>query len=131
MKEFISPPRLLTETFKVAHTSPYGRFRVGSIIAQRKNILSYGVNQKKTHPIQAKFSCRKHVAAWLHAETHAISNAKAGDLIGSDCYVARVLMDGSWGNSRPCNGCMDALKYYGVRRTIYYCDGSFIRETIQ
>lgn len=130
MRELVSPPSLLIETFKLAHTSPYGRFRVGSILAQRKNILSYGVNSKKSHPLQAKFSSRPHLQCWLHAEIHAITQAKAGDIVGSDCYVARVLMNGSWGTSKPCEGCRKALVHYGVRRAIYYEDGGFYREEL-
>lgn len=130
MRELLSTPLLLNEAFKLAHTSPYGRFRLGAIIAQRKSIVSYGVNQKKSHPLQAKYANRPHLQCWLHAEVHAISNAKAGDIINSDCYVARVLMDGSWGNSRPCEGCERALKDYGVKRVIYFCDGGFYREEL-
>lgn len=130
MKELLSTPLLLNEAYKLAHTSPYGRFRLGAILAQRKSIISYGVNQKKSHPLQHKYTIRPHLQCWLHAEIHAISNAKAGDIINSDCYVARVLMDGTWGNSRPCAGCERALKDYGVKRVIYYQDGGFYRETL-
>lgn len=130
MRVLTSPPSLLIETFKLAHTSPYGRFRVGSIIAQRKRILGYGINQKKTHPLAKKFASRPHLSSWLHAETHCITNCNAGELINSDVYVARVLMDGSWGNSRPCPGCHMALRYYGVRRMTYYVDGSFVTEEV-
>ena len=131
MRELLSTPLLLNEAFKLAHTSPYGKFRLGAILAQRKSILSYGVNQKKSHPLQAKYTRRPHLQCWLHAEIHALSNARIGEVVNADCYVARVLQDGSWGNSRPCDGCMSALRDYGIKRTIYYCDGSFMRETIQ
>lgn len=134
MPELLTRSLLFNETFKLAHTSPYGRFRLGAIIAQRKNIISYGVNQKKSHPLQAKYQSRyndkPHLQCWLHAEIHALTNAKLGDIYNSDCYVARVLMDGTQGNSRPCEGCEQALRDHGVRRMVYYCDGSIYREEL-
>ena len=123
--------KLFTATVKLAHTSPYGRFRVGAIIAHRNSVVSMGVNQKKSHPLQARFSSRPHLKhCWLHAEIHAITLANTADILGADCYVARVLMDGQLGASRPCKGCSEALKHYGLNRMIYWCDGEIISENI-
>lgn len=125
-----SPPKLFNTAQRLAHTSDYGRFRLGAVIAQKNNIVSLGVNAKKTHPLQEKFKRYEHLDAWLHAEIHAISLARTEDLIDADIYVARVLQNGNPAASRPCFGCMRALEHYGIRRAFYYQDGEYHVERI-
>lgn len=120
----------MAATIKLANTSVYGKFRVGAIIAQRKAIIAMGTNNKKSHPLQAKFSSRPHLQAWMHAEVHALSLGRAGDLEGADAYVARVLADGSPANSRPCSGCSRALRHFGIKRVFYCSDGKFYKEEL-
>lgn len=123
--------RLIEATIRLSETSPYGQFKLGALIAQKNTIISMGVNQKKTHSLQKRFQRYDHLKPHLHAEIHAISLARTGDLEGSDIYVARTMRSGGLGMSKPCIGCMEALRHFGIRRMVYYCDGSFIRETIQ
>jgi tRNA(Arg) A34 adenosine deaminase TadA len=124
------PPKLFRDATKLALTSPYGRFKLGAIIAKKRQIISMGTNRKKTHPIQARFSSRPFLNDWLHAETHSISLANAGDLIGSEIYVARITQDGTVANSRPCPGCLNALSHYGIQKMFYFQDGHYHKEEI-
>lgn len=124
MKE-IKPNNIFEATYKLAHTSEYGRFRLGAIVAVRKTIISMGTNAKKSHPLQARFSHRPHLNSWRHAEVHAISLAKKDDLKEADVYVARLLMDGTRANSRPCLGCRNALIHHGVRGAYFFENGKY------
>lgn len=90
-----------------------------------------GTNQKKSHPIQAKFSSRPHLENWMHAEIHSISLAKPEDIEGSYIYVSRVLKNNEWATSRPCKGCLDALKHYKIKGAYYHQDGYFCYEDIK
>lgn len=122
------PNKLITNTIKLAHTSNYRKYRVGCIIAKGNNVISFGTNSKKTHPLQAKYTNRPHLECWIHAEIRAISRAVKADLPGADAYVMRVTREGALGNSRPCVGCYSALSRFGVKRIFYVCEGDFYRE---
>jgi tRNA(Arg) A34 adenosine deaminase TadA len=124
------PPKLFRDATKLALTSPYGRFKLGAIVARKRNILSMGTNRQRTHPLQKKFSYRPFLNDWLHAEIHAISLAYTGDLIDSDIYVSRITQDGNLANSRPCPGCLSALTHYGIQRMFYFQDGFYCCEEI-
>lgn len=127
--ELCTPP-LIQVAGKLALTSTYGRFKLGAIIARKNKIISMGTNSRKTHPLQQKYANRPHLEAWLHAEIHALTLARVGDLWGSDAYIARVTADGQMASSRPCEGCYRALADHGVKR-IFYCDGGkFYKENM-
>lgn len=122
---------LLETCHKLALTSPYDKFRVGAIIARKKKIISMGINQKKSHPLQAKFTHRPHLESWLHAEIHAITLSEEKDLAGSNIYVVRALKNGACATSKPCAGCMSALKEYGFKKMFYCHDGKFYCEEVR
>ena|ERR1700757_1783821 len=130
MQLLYKPPRLSKATIKLANASPYGRFRVGAIVANKNKILSMGFNQKKTHRIQKAYCRFERLEPWMHAEVHAISLADKNELIGSDIHVMRVLKDGTLGNSRPCSGCLIALHDFGIKRTFFWQDGEYFCEVI-
>lgn len=120
----------LKTAHKLALTSTYGRFRLGAIAVKNNRIVSMGTNQKKSHPIQAKFTHRPHLESWLHAEIHCISLAKPKDIEGSYIYVSRVLKCDDPATSRPCPGCVDALKHYKVKGMYYFQDGNYYYEDL-
>jgi hypothetical protein len=45
----------------------------------------------------------------------------------ADIYVVRVRHDGSVGNSRPCQECVNAMRCAGVRRVYYTMDDQTLR----
>jgi pyrimidine deaminase RibD-like protein len=129
VEPLLKVPPLIWTTQKLSLTSDYGRFRVGAIVARKNRILSFGTNSKKTHPLQAKFTNKPYLKAWRHAEIHALALC-GNDCLGSDVYVCRSLANGNMGNSRPCSGCMEALKHFGIARAFYVHDGNIICEEL-
>jgi deoxycytidylate deaminase len=128
--EIIKPPSYFDEAYKLSLTSPYGRFRVGALIVQKKAIIAMGVNSKKTHTLQKRFARHDHLTPWLHAEVHSLTLSRPWEVEGSDIYVVRALKNGDYGNSKPCSGCHEALKFFGIKRMFYFEDGSFKRELV-
>lgn len=111
--------------------TPFSRAKIAAGIYKKNRLVSVGVNCNKTHPIQLRFKKNDH-AIFLHAEINCIVNHikhfGEEDLQGSTMYVARSKMeltakgngyDEKWGLAAPCEGCMKALKYYGIKRVIY------------
>lgn len=91
--------------------------RMVACLVRKKRVISIGIAQKKTHPLQARF-CKHEKAIYLHAEISAIVNARE-DVRGADLYIMRVRPDGERGLAKPCRGCARAIKHYGVRNVYY------------
>lgn len=105
------------------------RFKLASAIVSKKTIISIGLNEMRTHPLQGKFK-KNNDALFLHAEIAAIANAlnhmDKEDLRGSTLMVYRVKRKSSnnhrdWidGLAQPCEGCMSAIVSFGIKRVIY------------
>lgn len=54
----------------------------------------------------------------IHAEYRCAKKLDSGAVV----YVARIRIDGSWGNAKPCHSCMKTLISRGVSK-IYYTTG--------
>lgn len=106
---------------------PWAGVRMAAVLACRGEILSFGFNDKKTHPFQARFGKNRHAVHW-HAETNCIANAIKRDhldlLPRSNMYIVRITMGGRPALSRPCSGCAGAIKAYRIDRVIYSTDES-------
>ncbi len=112
---------------------PASNTRLAAAIVYRNRIISLGVNQMKSHPMQAKF-CKHESAVFWHAENNSIFNAiKNGhqDLMHKcQLYVLRVKRNIAncdkfiWGSAKPCIGCEKAIKYYGIKTVHYTLDSS-------
>ena len=97
-------------------------------IVSKNTIISFGFNQRKTHPFQARYGKNDEAIYW-HAESHAIHNAlkriDKEELEKSTLYVVRVKSDETDHSkfipaiSKPCEGCMRAIRDYGIREVIY------------
>lgn len=87
------------------------------IIDRKNNIISYGFNRYKTHPLQSKFSSNPH-SIFLHAEIDAIVNLlrriRDEDFQKHSLLVARVWKNGNTANAKPCRGCQEALQTYNI-----------------
>lgn len=107
------------------------RARIASCIVFKNSIISFGINQMKSHPFQARFS-RNIESIYLHSETDAINNAlkliTIDELSKSSLYICRVKYDGVknkniiWGMSKPCTGCMRAIATFNIKKVYYTCD---------
>jgi deoxycytidylate deaminase len=117
--------------FKMAtDVAPVAAARIAAAIVYKKDVVSFGINQNKTHPLQAKFS-RSVNSIYIHAEIDAIKNAvKAGislkELSKATLYICRAKFDSDQkkffipGLARPCeNGCTRAVASFGINRVVY------------
>ena len=110
-----------------------GRARIAAAIVLKNEIISIGTNQRKSHPLQAKFS-RHYQAIHIHAEIDAIAKAvKRIDtrrLAQSTLYVARVKLDRTggdwmWGLAKPCSGCARAIASFDIKRVVWTVDAAY------
>lgn len=127
----------LNDLYILAAENDDSRFRLAAALYVRSNLLAYGLNEMKTHPFQAQFS-KNEDAIWWHAENKAIFNAiknaglnardvTPGHFVGASLYVARAKLSAQLKNdghdvpgyAKPCDGCMKAIRFYGIRN-IYF-----------
>jgi tRNA(Arg) A34 adenosine deaminase TadA len=91
-------------------------------IVYKNEIISIGWNEYKTHPFQVEFS-KKEEKYFLHAEVSAIrkslNHISTEELKKSTLYVARVMKNGGWGFSCPCDGCKMAITAFDIKHVIY------------
>lgn len=107
------------------------RARLAACVVYKRDIVSFGVNQLKSHPFQAKFS-KNEDSIFLHAETDAIKNSlkviNVDELSKSTLYVCRVKFADhkkrkfTWGLSKPCEGCSKAIASFNIKKVCYTCD---------
>lgn len=112
---------------KIAETvEPVANARIAAGIVYKRDFLSMGINRRKSHPLQ-KTHGKNEDSIYLHAENDAIVTVlrSGADLSRCTLYVARVKwLDTErstlvWGRSRPCIGCMSAIKTYKIPRVVY------------
>lgn len=93
-----------------------------AIIFYKNTILGYGVNKKKTHPLQVRFQKRSG-CEYLHAEIDAlikvVNNHGVDFLKHCSMIVCRSYLNGKIANSEPCIGCKKALKAFNLKKVYY------------
>lgn len=128
--------RMFEAARKEAEKSTFDRFHIGCVIVYKGRIISRGHNSSKTHPYQRyynryrKFNMnggRPPMHA-LHAETSAIVNipyvvGKDVDFSKAKIYIYRIApgKPHGMGRSKPCCGCLHALRDLNLTN-IYYSD---------
>ena len=101
--------------------------KICAAVQIKNQLISIGFNQGKTHPLQARFG-RNADSIFLHAEISAIKNAlnhiHADDLIGATLFVARAKRNKArdWGLAKPCEGCTEAINFFGISTVNYTTD---------
>jgi deoxycytidylate deaminase len=108
-----------------------GNARLAACIVYRNDIVSFGINEMKSHPFQAKYGKNKD-SVYLHAETSAIKNAlryiSTDDLEKSTLYICRVKYSDQkknqlvFGLSKPCSGCFRCINAFNIRNVVYSLD---------
>ena len=103
------------------NVEPIQSARIVAGIHRKGRLLAVGFNQRKSHPLQAKWASRPE-RIFLHAEVDAIRNYLYTSTISSlescSILVVRVKLEhGRWvyGCAKPCSGCMRALDFYGLK----------------
>ena len=109
-----------------------GNARLAACIVYKNDVVSFGVNQMKSHPFQARYG-KNTDSVFLHAETAAIKNAlkciSVKELEKSTLYICRVKHHGQllgFGMSKPCTGCFRCINTFNIPKVIYTLDnGSY------
>lgn len=119
---------LATLRIMAEDVTPVNSSRIAAAIVLDKNIVSFGVNSRKTDTWAFYYS--KHPEAiCVHAEVAAIKNAvkRVGISVleNSTLYIARRKKSNDiWvdGNCCPCAGCQKAIKHFKIKKVIYTND---------
>lgn len=109
-----------------------GNARLSACVVYRGDIVSFGINEMKSHPFQAKYG-KNADSVFLHAETSAIKNAlkyiSQDELEKSTLYICRVkYMNHTkkqliFGLSKPCPGCFRCINTFNIKQVYYSLDG--------
>lgn len=109
----------------IARSANARGYHFGAVIFNRRDVISVGWCQTKSHPMQARCMQRAHKDNYksknnfLHAEVHAIISAKL-DVSGFDIIVGRYA-EGIMKPSYPCKACQLAIEASGLRN-IWFMD---------
>lgn len=110
------------------------QYRLGSVFVSSGKVVATGHNNGVRQRFNKQNVCSTHAelnVLWKiipgkHQKTgenyknRHVRRRKRNRYHGkADVYVIRVLHDGSYGNARPCQECVNALRCAGVRRVFY------------
>mgnify|MGYP001561094154 CR=1 FL=1 len=112
--------RYIDRAVKAALTSTYGRFRHGAVLVSGGRVINSGYNK----PNFCSFAERFREApgpATFHAEIDCIYNVSKEHLTGAAVYVVRLDTSDKLRMSRPCDMCLNVLRFCGVTK-VYYSD---------
>jgi tRNA(Arg) A34 adenosine deaminase TadA len=112
--------------------NPINSSKIASAVVIKRDIISLGQNQMKSHPFQFKYR-KKPDCIFLHSEISAIKSAlnhiPPSSLRRSTLYIHRVKRLSShnhtdWrsGHDMPCSGCTRAIVEFDIRRVVYSTD---------
>lgn len=111
---------------------PVRQARIAACLVYRNEIVSFGINQMKTHPFQAQFGKNKD-SIFLHAETDCIKNAlreiDVDELSRCTLYICRMKYQTHekkkfiYGLAKPCAGCERAIATFGINKVYYTING--------
>lgn len=111
---------------------PVRQARIAACLVYKNKIISFGVNQMKSHPFQAMYSKNKE-SIFLHAETDCIKNAlreiNVDELTRCTLYVCRMKYETNekkkfiYGLAKPCPGCERAIATFGINKVYYTVNG--------
>jgi deoxycytidylate deaminase len=108
----------------IAKSANASGYHFGAVIFDRRNVVSTGWCQEKTHPRQAHYMRWAHSYkrnnTWLHAEMHSLICART-DVTGCDMIVARWAIN-KVRTSHPCMACWQAITVAGIRRVWYWSE---------
>lgn len=101
--------------------------RLGALLVHKNTIISYGQNDCKTDPFQAKFAdheWRIHIHAEVNAIKKALKQISTRQIRNSTLYILRLKnnpeSDGyMWGMAKPCKSCQMCLAAFGISKVIY------------
>jgi deoxycytidylate deaminase len=111
---------------------PVRSSRIAACVVYRNSIVAFGINEKKSHPFQAKYG-KNSESIYLHAEISAIKNALRYitplELEKSTLYIYRIKFQDSTkrkiisGLSKPCAGCFRCISAFRIKNVYYSIEG--------
>ena len=114
---------------------PVGNARMAACVVYRGDIVSFGVNEMKSHPFQAKYGKNEN-SVYLHAETAAIKNALKNiteqELSNSSLFICRVKFSDcnktkmTFGLAKPCIGCFRCINTFNIKKVYFSLDNTFL-----
>ena len=121
----------------VSKLSDFPRQHLGAICVYRKQILSVGTNQTKSHTLQAIYNSHRGFDGFeynssIHAEIDALSKIRYMDVDFSKVrlYIYRETANGELAMARPCRACMGFIRDMGIREIWYSTDSGYCCERI-
>jgi len=114
--------RILDYLHEIAIAVPrIGSGSLAAAIVYKGRIISVGVNQMKTHPLQMKYQSNP-MRISLHAEIAAIVRGSKllteSEIRKASVYVSRnkkISGVNSYGLAQPCRGCLDCIMAFGFK----------------
>lgn len=114
--------RFLTSAHSCAILSdgvgPQRQFRLGSVLVEKRRVISSGRNSYATNKFLGKF----YQWPFMHAEADAIFRCGFERAEGCTLYVVRLQKNGNRALSKPCESCFSLLQYSRVKKVIYSID---------
>lgn len=123
---------------KLAQTiEPVGAARIASCLVYKRDIISFGFNKLKSHPMQSKYG-KNSEAIYLHSEIDCVINFLRNNHVDllSKCtlYISRAKFSNSKrktfirGLAKPCLGCSKCISAFNIKRTVFTTDSGDINE---
>jgi len=109
-----------------AEQSPFvketGRnFRHGAVLYNKSTVINAAYNQKRYSSFSRMFTSDLYCAN-VHAEIGCILNIPKHHTQHSNILVVRINPKGEMRNSKPCDMCMAAMMFAGIKSVVYSTD---------
>lgn len=122
---------------QVASISDYPKIHVGCIAVYQGQVVGFGYNCNKTHPVQKFYNRFREdsdgLLPKLHAEINCVNQLKWLDINFSKVklYIYRIGNDREFRIARPCPSCMAAIKDLGIRDIYYTTNDGYSYEKLE
>lgn len=109
-----------------------GKFKLAAGVFLKRNLIAWGVNSYKTHPITLQGEYKEE-QVYLHAEADALRKAlkllTLEELSNSSMEVVRVKKNPKglyvYGMAKPCKGCLSLIKSFGIKEVRWSEDENY------
>jgi len=110
--------RIFDLAVKTAKKSEFTCFKHGAVLVRGGKIINTAFNECVHSRLSDRFKTHEGIGT-RHAELSVILGIDRKVTTGADVYVVRINPSYNIKNSRPCEMCMGALKFVGVKRVFY------------
>jgi len=100
---------------------PVGKTRIIAAVLKNRKIIGIGQNSYNSTYLARRFK-KNEKALYEHAEIAAMKIGIRSGSIFDKIFISRArFVNNVWvfGNAKPCNGCMEALKLFNVKEVYY------------